>query len=121
MSDAEYEQDRISAAQDIRENGKQVELAVRERTGGTERSPTYGLVYYPVWVVELHQRLKNLDGSLAPGTVHQLLVSTEGLPGELENNMLFRLKPDDQEINIIEARPLRPGNVTILWEVDLAG
>lgn len=116
-----YLRNRATAERMIRQKGKRIELVERVRTGGTERSPIYTMQYHPAYAVELNQRLKNLDGSLAPGVVHQLLVSTEGLPFRINNGMLVRMSPDEQEINISEARPLEPGDVTILWEVDLAG
>lgn len=122
-SDAEYEQDRIEAARDIREAGKLAWLVSRMRTGGSERSPTYESVSFPVWVLELHQRMRNLDGSLAPTTAHTLLVSTEGLPFPIAREHQFSFGPEleDENFSVLEPRPLRPGNVTILWEVDLGG
>lgn len=123
-SDAEYERDRREAAKDIREAGKRIWLVTRTRVGGTERSPEFEESELPVWVVELHQRLRNLDGSLAPSTAHTLLVSTEGLPAggiTTGDRFAFSLAPGAPRYSVLEPRPLRPGNVTILWEVDLGG
>lgn len=122
-SDAEYERDRLDAARDIREAGKLAWLVARTRVGGSERSPIYESVSFPVWVLELHQRMRNLDGSLAPATAHTLMVSTEGLPFSIAREHQFSFGPEleDENFSVLEPRPLRPGNVTILWEVDLGG
>lgn len=75
----DYARAEATAQRLIGKNGKTVWLIVRTRTGGTERNPIYSDQEHPLRAVELNQRLRNLDGSLAPGTVHTLLVSTEGL------------------------------------------
>ena len=123
MSTAEYLQDRADAELEIRLAGKRVWQVVRQRFGGTERDPIYGTTLYPLWAVELNQRLRNLDGSLAPATAHTLLVSTEGMtvPLSREHSIQFSDAPGSSRYAILAARPLRPGEVVIMWEIDLGG
>lgn len=120
----DYPETREAAEEAIREAGKLAWLIRRTRVGGTERNPIYADVRTPIWCVELHQRLQNLNGSMAPGVVHQLMVSTEGVDFEITNVMSVTMVeggtgPD--VYSIAEVRPLKPGPMIMLWEVDLNG
>lgn len=120
----DYPETREDAEEMIREAGKRAWIIRRVRVGGSERSPIYDYQETPIWCVELNQRLRNLDGSLAPGVVHSLIVSTEGVDFRISNEMLVSFvegAEDSDRINIQEARPLEPGPMILLWEVDLNG
>lgn len=120
----DYPETREAAEEAIREAGKQVWIIRRVRVGGSERNPIYDNAYSPAWAVELHQRLRNRDGSMAPGVVHQLMVSTEGIDFEITNAMSVGLVENatgPDVIAIAEVRPLKPGPMILLWEIDLNG
>lgn len=120
----DYPETREAAEEAIREAGKLAWLIRRTRVGGTERNPIYDDVRTPIWCVELHQRLRNRDGSMAPGVVHSLMVSTEGVDFEITNAMSVTLVEDGAGpdiLSIAEARPLQPGPMILLWEIDLNG
>lgn len=119
----DYERIKLNAAKSIKRAGKRVYVVVRERIGGTPRNPVYGNAYHPAWAVELNQRLKNLDGSLAPGVAHTMMISTEGLDIKIDNTHMISLDQSDEtaSYSILDVRPLQPGEVILLWEVDLGG
>lgn len=97
--------------------GQEATLRKRGTATGPAYDPTFGAdESYTITCVDLNQMVR--DGvSLTDQTRRTLYVSTEGLSVSPEQGDRVEIGGSVHEA--IEVRPLAPGGVDIMWEVDL--
>jgi len=93
---------------------------------GTEFDPTQTTTDADVTAVDLNQRIRDRDGTLVGQTLRTLYVSTAaGVTPKKGDSVAVgvakaSVTSSTPFIEISEVRPLSPGGVNMMWEVDLA-
>ena len=93
---------------------------------GTEFDPAQTTTDADITAVDLSQRLRDRDGTLVGQTLRSLYVSTAAgvTPKKCDSVAVGVAKASVTSstpfIEIAEVRPLSPGGVNLMWEVDLA-
>jgi hypothetical protein len=84
---------------------------------GTEWAPTQAETDTTITAVDLNERVRDASGTLVGQTQRTLLVSTSAgvTPGKGDKVVI-----GGAEHEVSEVRPLSPGGVDVMFEVDLA-
>jgi hypothetical protein len=113
----DYAAIRAGADQDIAEAGFAAVLRKPGVTTGDAWDPTPGTpVPYPVVLVETAFDERLIDGSRVKAEDRRFLMSVGALVVEPTNADTLVL-PDGTELDIVRVQPLRPGGVTLLWDL----
>lgn len=112
----DYTKSRATATRLIKRFGKDVTLHSRSASG-TEYDPTIAETTPTLRVVDLNRVLATQgNGGLVVGSRRTLLAEAKtGVTPKKDDEV----EMDGVKHTIDEARPLSPGTVTILWELDL--
>lgn len=89
----------------------------KKTTTGPAYDPTITATSHQITVIDDAQRVRDADGTLVGQTMRTLTVAT----GSATPAKGDRVQVLGEWREIAEVRPLAPGGVALLWEVDLAG
>lgn len=89
----------------------------QKTTSGPAYDPTVTTETYEITVIDDAQRVRDASGTLVGQTMRTLTVATgSATPAKGDRVQVLSVWHE-----IAEVRPLAPGGVALLWEVDLAG
>jgi len=112
----DYARSRATASRLIRRAGKPAVLVRPGEREGPEWDSTIGPeTRHDITVVETSNRVRDASGIMVGQSLTTLLVASEGTEPR---------KTDSVEVNgdlhqIMDVRPLRPGSLVLMWEIDL--
>jgi hypothetical protein len=124
MAGFNYARSRATAERLIKRFGQPCALR-RIVKAGNEWAPVSLPEHKDIIAVDLNERLRDANGTLVGTTQRKLLVSTAtGITptkgDRVSVGITAAVATDDSEWHeISEVRPLAPGGLTLLWEVDL--
>lgn len=104
------------AAADLAEEGFTAILRKRTDTGGTFYAPTHSEADQSITVVQDVQRVRDGSGTLTERTVRTLYAAATGPEISKGDAVVI----GGVEHGISEVRPVAPGGVVVLYELDLA-
>lgn len=123
----DYAATAATAARLIDKFGRRAYLRKRGEQTGTAYDPAIDAdMDHPITVVDLDRRIRDRDGTLIEGAGRSLIVSTDGLefvtPEKGDAVMIGPgVYPETMQAHeIAEVRPLSPGGVVVIYEIDLA-
>ena len=117
----DYQRFTDKALQLITKYGRGEKLKIRRVSSGTPRNPVYGPEEnVDIRVLEMTESHDKPAGSMVSSKKNSFLVANTP---EVEENMAgaIEISVNGRWLTISDAKPLRPGNVIILWEIFVNG
>ncbi len=114
----DYGRIRAVATRQIRDKGFPATIEKPGKPSGDPWNPTPGVsTRHPIHVVQEFHRFRDAEGALIGQTVHTLLVAAEGTTPEKADKVA--LGGETRWHEVAEVRPVAPGGVAVMYELDL--
>lgn len=104
-----------ATAEELIADAGQVAAIRRYTTTGPDYNPTRTPQDYPITVVELFYETREIDGSLVLTTDKKVIASTAGVTITPSNDDELIIAGVAHEV--VSVKPLQPGGIVLLWEI----
>ena len=120
MPKFDYSRPRETARRLIARFGKDAKL-IKRVASGPEWDRSFEEFPHDIKLVEINQEIRNASGDLTFQRKKMVYISTEGLAAGIQPSKEDLIEVNGERIGIERPMALQPGDMILLWEVELAG